>query len=185
MREIFVVGATLFLAVLAGACSVDEPRAAADEPRASADEPPASPASGRVSISDEEIDGCIAWWRADLDLGRRHLEEMNRFAEGLEAKYTFAEIHKIQEDPELLALLERQREERLEHRRSLQVPREKVDGFESVLAGLGRSLNRDGRTVYEVHHEESALRGARDKYGDEFVDKVLSREDEIAAALQP
>lgn len=176
-RNLFVCSA-LFVSILAGGCSADEPRAAADGPREAV-------APDRISISDAEIEACIAWWRADLDLGRRHLEETNQLMDSLDAKYTFAEIHKIQEDPELLALLARQHEERLDHRRNRRVPPEKADGFDSVLAGLGRSLNRDGRTVYEVHHDARALQGARHRYGDEFVDKVLSRGDEIAAAMNP
>jgi hypothetical protein len=73
----------------------------------------------------------------------------------------------------------------MQHKRRTPIAQEKADGFDSVLSGLGRSVDRDGRTVYEVYHDESALRGARDKYGDEFVDKVLSREDDIAAAMNP
>jgi hypothetical protein len=145
----------------------------------------AGAAASQITISDDEIDSYIEWWREEMAMGRRRVEEMNELSERLNSKYSLADLHKIQEDPELLAMMERHREEGLEHRRNKPISEEKAGGFDSVLAGLGRSLNRDGRTVYEVHHDDSALKGARHKYGDKFVDKVLSRGDDIAAAMNP
>ena len=110
---------------------------------------------------------------------------MNELHDHLNRKYSFADLDKVQQDPELLAMMARHRQEAMAHQDKRPGAGQVADGFDSVLAGLGRSLNRDGRTVYEVHHDESALRGARGKYGDKFVDKVLSRGNDIAAAMNP
>lgn len=180
MRGTLLISATLVLAAFAGGCKARAHR-----------EPPApaatreSPASRSVTISDAEIDSYIEWWRTDVAFVTKHLGEMGELQERLSRKYSPANIDKIQSDPDVLAMMERQREERMEHHRNKPISPEKAGGFDSVLAGLGRTVTRDGRTVYEVHHQERALRGARDKYGDPFVDKVLSRGDDIAAAMNP
>jgi hypothetical protein len=178
MHRSLLVSATLFLSTFVGGCSADETR----EPPAS-NQAAISETSSQVAVSDDEIDSYIAWWRAQLDLDRRQLGEMNELQGRLDSK--FLDLNKVQEDPELLAMMARHREELMEHKRNSPISPEKMDGLDSVLAGLGRTVNRDGRTAYEIHHDESALRGARGEYGDEFVDKVLSREGDIAAGMNP
>jgi hypothetical protein len=192
MHRNLLVSATLFLSAFVGGCSADSPdethgSSASAQAAVPGDEIDGSRSSAPslVTISDDEIDSYIAWWRAELDLGRERVREMDELLERLDKKYSLADLDKVQEDPELLAMLERQREEAMERKRNTPIAQEKAEGFDSVLAGLGRTVNREGRTIYEVHHEERALQGARDKYGDEFVDKVLSREDDIAAAMNP
>jgi len=199
MHRNLLVSATLVLSALVGGCkpqitressaigAAREAVAAAEATRdpLAAEAARVSPASPAVTISDDEIDSYIEWWRADNAFVRKHLREMDELTERLNRKYSLADLNKVQTDPDLLAMLDRQREERMEHQRNKPISREKAEGFDSVLAGLGGSGNRGGRTVYEINHHDRALRGARDKYGDTFVDKVLSREDDIAAAMNP
>lgn len=140
--------------------------------------------TARSAQSDSVLTSYLEWHRDWMQLTNRHKAELDAQSERMAARYSFADSDKITGDPELLALLERQRGEM----RPLmtRAPRGlTAEALEATLLGLGRVVAGPRAMTYVPGRDEAALAAARAKYGDTFVSWVLAHESTIVATLAP
>jgi hypothetical protein len=160
------------LTALATACSNKE--AAAGRPE--------QPPTAGAAREDDDLMAYVNWYRDWKLLTNRHKAEGDVLVQSVAAKYSFAETGKIAQDPDLLALLARQRQEmRPLMARAPGGPT--AAAYEATLAGIGQLLPTPHGMVYFPGRNEAVLAAARAKYGDKFVDWVLARESTIVATL--
>ena len=132
--------------------------------------------------SDSALTGYLEWHRDWMQLTNQHKAELDAESVRIESRYSLADSYKITQDPELLALLERQRGEM----RPLmaRAPRGlTAEALDATLPGLGRVVIGPRAMTYVPGRDEAVLAAARTKYGDEFVSWVLAHESTIVATL--
>jgi hypothetical protein len=160
------------LAASATACGKPEPAAARAAP----------PAAASAAETADDLIAYITWYRDWKQLTNRHKAELDALTQSVAGRYSFAETGNIAQDPDLLALLARQRQE-------MQPLMARVPGgptaaaYEETLGGVGQLLPTPNGMAYFPGRNESVLAAARAKYGDKFVDWVLAHESTIVETL--
>jgi hypothetical protein len=136
-----------------------------------------------LAVTDDELTKYVRWWRDYLTLVNRHLIELDAVRKRVSSKYSFADMNRMSEDPELLATVERQRSAMQELDSHRPVDGLKMQALRDTVPGVATLEYQGDKVVYVPGHDEIALAAARNKYGDKFVDWVVSREKMIARAL--
>lgn len=163
MRLQIPVIAAAVIAVIA--CSRKGPEHATPTPVAGAK------SGGALQITDDQITSFLAWRREYADLAQRHVGELREVSDRIAAKYSPAETNRISEDPEFLGTLERQRAEMQREMDRNPLSNEQMLAMNSVMDGI--VPRRDDARISKV----------RQRYGDEFVDRLLARENELTAGF--
>lgn len=141
----------------------------------------AQPAA-RSAQSDSVLVAWIEWHRDWMRRTNRHKAELDADSARLAATYSHAESHRVAEDPELLAMLARQREEM--QPLVARAPRGlTAEALEAAVRGVGRVVIGPRAITFVPGRDEAALDSARAAYGDEFVRWVLAHEQRIIATL--
>jgi hypothetical protein len=160
------------LTALPTACGKPEPATARAAP----------PTTGSAAQTDDDLMAYVNWYRDWKQLTNRHKAEGDALMQSVAARYSFAETGNIAQDPDLLALLARQRQEmRPLMARAPGGPT--AAAYEATLGGIGQLLPTPNGMVYFPGRNEAVLAAARARYGDKFVDWVLARESKIVATL--
>ncbi len=166
----------MILLVLAAACS-----GGSREPGTGAEASSSSTAGPEQSVA--ELTRYLAWqhdWRTQV---HRHRAEQEATAQRIARKYP-AFSNGIATDPELLAVLTRQRGEM--QRVMISMPKGPTqDALGATLEGLGMTTAGPGglTLIYTPRRNDAALDSARAKYGKGFVRWVIEHEGTITAAL--
>jgi hypothetical protein len=136
-----------------------------------------------LAVTEDELTKYVAWWREYLTLVNRHLIEMEAVTRSVSSKYSFADTDKVSQDPVLLATLDRQRSamQELDSRRP--VDGLKMQALRDTVPGVATLEFQSDKVAYVPGHNDIALAAARQKYGDKFVDWIVSREGAIARTL--
>jgi hypothetical protein len=136
-----------------------------------------------VLVTDEELTKYVVWWREDLVLVNHNIAEMETVRERVAAKYSFAELERMTQDPELLGTLEGQRSamQELDNRRP--VDGLKMQALRDTVPGVATLEFQGDKVVYVPGRDEIVLAAARKRYGDQFVDWIVARESAIARIL--
>lgn len=136
-----------------------------------------------LAVTEDELTRYAAWWRDYLTLVNRNRIEMDAVTRSVSSKYSFADTDRIAQDPELLATLDRQRSAMQELDRRRPVDGLKMQALRDTVPGVATLELQGDKVAYVPGHNEIALAAARQRYGDEFVDWVISRESVIARIL--
>ena len=134
-------------------------------------------------VTEDELTKYVAWWHDYLTLANRNRIEMDAVTRSVSSKYSFGDTDKISQDPELLATLDRQRSamQELDSRRP--VDGLKMQALRDTVPGVATLEFQGDKVAFVPGHNEIALAAARQRYGDKFVDWVISRESVIALIL--
>ena len=139
-------------------------------------------ATAQSAQSDSVLTSYLEWYRDWMLLTNRHKAEGDAQSERMAARYSYAELDKVTEDPELVAMLARQREEMRPF--MTRAPRGlAAEALEATLPGVGQMVAGPRAMTYVPGRDEAVLAAARAKYGDTFVSWVLSHESTIVATL--
>jgi hypothetical protein len=112
----------------------------------------------------------------------RHAEENEMLMRKLSARYRLSGASQLAQDPELVAQLNRQREEMAAVVAGTPVgPMAAALG--TTIGGIGHGTLEGGRMTFLVEPNDSALGTARARYGKTFVNWVLARKGRIIATL--
>jgi hypothetical protein len=184
-------GASLWMALpLAAfvlACGGKEPAPAKTPPPA--DAPPAAsearqgtttPAAAPDGLpTDEELMAYLTWLRDWMQLTHRSKAELDAVTEQTAPKYSLADTGKIVQDPDVVAVIERNGEANKAHF-ALKPKGRTVDAINATLEGMGLMIPYPG---YSGVHDDEKLAQARRRFGDAVVDWVLERESTVASML--
>jgi hypothetical protein len=154
--------------IMAGACSGD--------PRASA-------ASATVERSDAELTRVLDWQLGFRRLVARHRAEQEAVAQRAIASSPGVD-NGLQQNPELRALLSRQRAE-MQRFMATAPTGPTATAIGETLFGLGTSTSGPGgmALIYTPHRDDAALDAARTKYGRAFVSWMLDHEGTVNRTL--
>lgn len=168
-------------ATASGAQAAAAPPAFAAAPTAA---PPAvaAPAAGVLAPTDDELMAYLVWGRDWKQLANRNKAELDAVAEQAAAKLSFKDTDKLAQDPELLAVIDRQTKAMKAHL-DLAPRGPMVEAFKAAISGIGSMVPRPDGWVWVSRRDESVLAAARQRYGDEFVGWVLAREATIVATF--
>jgi len=143
----------------------------------------AGPGAAGIALTDDELASYLTWSREYIALANSHKAELDAVAERGAARLPFGDPGKIAQDPELLAALDRQRTAMQAQLDRMPLKGAKAQALGETLAGIGAFVAQPDGLVYTARRDEQALANARRKYGDEYVQWVLSRESTIVATL--
>jgi hypothetical protein len=136
-----------------------------------------------LAVTEDDLAKYVRWWRDYLTLVQRHRLELDATTQRVAARYPFAQTDRIAQDPELLATLERQRSAMQELMDQTPVDGLKMQALRDAVPGVATFDLEGGKVVYVPGHDEIVLAAARQRYGDKFIDWLLSRESLIARAV--
>jgi hypothetical protein len=136
-----------------------------------------------LSVTEDELANYVRWWRDYLTLVDRHRIELEAVTQRVSSKYPLAQTDRSAQDPELLATFERQRRAMQELMNHMPVDGLKMQALRDAVPGVATFDLKGGKAVYVPGHDEIVLAAARKRYGDKFIDWLISRESSIARAL--
>lgn len=136
-----------------------------------------------IGISEDELIKYLVWWREYATLTSHNMAEMKAVSDRIAARYSLGSSDRIAQDPELVAMLERQQVAARDIEARAPLSRPKMEALGETVAGIATLEPKDGGVVFVAGHNEIALASARSKYGDEFVDWVVARESLVARVL--
>jgi hypothetical protein len=169
----------LSYATLAAGCGAKEP--AAEGTIAAA--PSARPgAAAALTPTDDDLMRYLVWTRDWKLLTNRHRAELDAVTEQVAARYSLKDTDKVVQDPEFLAMLDRQGKEMKAHHAGLPSGR-MADAFQATIEGVGTMVPLPHGYLYVPGRNQELLDHARKRYGDAIVDWVLAREETIVATL--
>lgn len=129
-----------------------------------------------IKVTDEELIAYASWLHDYVKLQKEGRIESEEMFGRLSRRDSWAKADGISSDPALLAMVERHRNAMAELERRMPAENAKMQALSETIAGVV-TVDLSGRKVELVPgHNEIALTTARQRYGDEFVDWILSRE---------
>lgn len=133
--------------------------------------------ASHITVTDDELNRFLEWVRQDQIQTDRHAQENREIVNKIDSNT----------DPAYAAMVERQRKEMEAMKNAMPVSEEKARALVQTIQGIGGwradESQIEVRSVFVPGHSERLLAQARQKYGDEFVDWVLSRESRIVQTL--
>lgn len=152
------------------------------EPAPERDARATPPLAARSVESDSVLTAWVEWHRDWMRLTNRHKAELDADSARLAQRYSWRESHRVAEDPELLAMLARQRAEM--QPLLARAPRGlTAEALEATVRGVGRMVIGPRAITFEPGRNAAALDSARATYGDAFVRWVLAHERMITTTL--
>ena len=140
-------------------------------------------ASSPIARPDSELTKYLAWQRDWMLQVNNHWAELQAESQRIASRYSLRGADSIPQDPELLAMLERQRGEM-----QLLVARAPrgatAQALDATLPGVGRIVTGPTGMTYVPGRDEAVLAAARARHGEEFVRWVLANERTIVATLR-
>jgi hypothetical protein len=136
----------------------------------------------RLKPTDEALTTYLTSVHDWMQMTNRHAEENEMLMRKLSARYRLSGASQLAQDPELVAQLNRQREEMAAVVAGTPVgPMAAALG--TTIGGIGHGTLDGRRMTFLVEPNDSALAAARARYGETFVDWVLARKGRIIATL--
>jgi hypothetical protein len=139
--------------------------------------------AARPARSDSALATWLEWHRDWGRLVNRHRAELDVEVARRAAEHPGVQQRALAVDPDYLAIFNRQREEMREM--MARAPHGLIaEGLAETLLGIGKLTgSSQGTMVFLPGRDDVALSAARAKYGDDFVQWVLSHEAEITSTL--
>jgi hypothetical protein len=138
-----------------------------------------------VAVKDAELTAYLAWLREHMAAVNRHRAELEELSDRLSSKYSYAELHKITDDAELRAMVDRQQAAMHELEARSPLSGVKREAFEAAINGVAPREFHPDKMNYARRRDETALAAAAERYGRPFVDWVVARESQIIGILAP
>ena len=136
----------------------------------------------RLKPTDEALTTYLTSVHDWMQMTNRHADENEMLMRKLSARYPLSGTGHLAQDPELVAQLNRQREEMAGVVAGAPVGA-MAAALGTTIGGIGQGTLDGGRMTFVVQPNDSALAAARARYGDTFVNWVLARKGRIIAAL--